>query len=98
MNNERALKILLEPHVSEKAAQAAIGSFPLYAFKAVKDANKIDIRAAVEYLFNVKVRSVRILNVKSKATRFRQTKGRHKGWKKVYVALEKGQEIDLEAI
>jgi len=94
MNNERALNILLKPHVSEKSAQAT-GVGCLYAFKVIKDATKPEIKQAVEQLFEVKVNSVRIVNIKSKTARFGRTKGRHSGWKKAYVGLAADQEIDL---
>ena len=93
MNNQRALTILLEPHVSEKSAQATGGRGRLYAFKVVKDATKPEIKDAVEKLFEVKVDSIRIVNVKSKPARFGRTKGRHSGWKKAYVGLAADQEI-----
>ena len=94
MNDERALTILLEPHVSEKSAQSTAAG-RLYAFKVMRDATKPEIREAVEQLFAVKVESVRIVNIKSTAARFGRTKGRHKAWKKAYVGLGPNQEIDL---
>lgn len=97
MNDERALTVLLEPHVSEKSSQVS-GDYRLYAFKVLKDATKIEIREVVERLFHVKVRSVRVLHVKSKPARHGRTKGRHKGWKKAYVSLASGEDIDLEAV
>ncbi len=96
MNNERALTILLEPHISEKSSQDSSDAF--YAFKVLKDATKPEIKQAVEQLFEVNVRSVRIVNIKSKLTRFGRTKGRHKAWKKTYVRLDPDQEIDLGSI
>lgn len=96
MNKERALTILLEPHVSEKSSQSS-GNYRLYAFKVIKDATKPEIKEAVEQLFNVTVRSVRILNVKSKPTRYARIQGRHKAWKKAYVTLGLDQELDLAA-
>ena len=94
MNNERALTILLEPHVSEKSAQAS-GTGRLYAFKVIKNATKPEVRDAIEQIFNVKVQSVRMMNVKSKPTRFGRIQGRHQGWKKAYVTLGADQELDL---
>ena len=94
MSSERSLTILLEPHVSEKSAQSS-GAGRLYAFKVIKDATKPEVREAVEQLFNVKVQSVRIVNVKSKPARFGRIQGRHQGWKKAYVTLGADQEIDL---
>lgn len=94
MNNERALTILLEPHVSEKSAQAS-GAGRLYTFKVLKNATKPEIRNAVEQIFDVKVHSVRIVNVKSKPARFGRVQGHHQGWKKAYVTLGADQELDL---
>lgn len=94
MSNERSLTVLLEPHISEKSAQSS-GAGRLYAFKVVRDATKPEVKDAVEQLFNVKVQSVRIVNIKSKPARFGRTQGRHKAWKKAYVTLGADQEIDL---
>lgn len=94
MRDERLLKILKAPHVSEKTTQGA-GEYSQIAFKVIADAKKPEIRQAVEKFFAVKVKSVRVCNVKSKAARFGRTQGRTKGWKKAYVMLEKDQEIDL---
>lgn len=94
MRDERLLKILKAPHVSEKTTQGS-GDYSQISFKVVADAKKPEIRQAVEKLFDVKVRSVRVCNVKSKAAKFGRTQGRTKGWKKAYVMLEKDQEIDL---
>jgi len=99
MNNERALNILLEPHISEKSSQDnSGGEGAFYAFKVLKNATKTEIKQAVEQLFEVSVRSVRIVNIKSKLTRFGRTKGCHKAWKKTYVRLYPNQEIDLGSI
>lgn len=94
MSGEQTLNILLAPHVSEKAANSSNG-YRQYVFKVAPFANKIEIRKAVVDLFGVKVRSVRTSTVKSKACRFGKTIGRHSGWKKAYVTLEQGQEIDI---
>lgn len=97
MNEERLLTILLAPHVSEKASQSSQG-YRQYVFKVLPDATKTEIRKAVEHLFNVAVNSVRVLNVKGKSRRFGKTVGRTKAWKKAYVSLAKGQEIDVTNI
>ena len=65
------------------------------AFRVVGDATKPEIKAAVELLFNVKVDAVTTLNVKGKVKRFGRSCGRRKDWKKAYVSLAEGQEIDL---
>ena len=93
MNEERLLNILLAPHVSEKSASVT----GQYAFKVLPSATKPEIKRAVENQFNVTVRSVRIVNMKGKNTRFQQVRGRRKNWKKAYVTLVPGSEIDIAA-
>ena len=94
MTNERLFKILLAPHVTEKSAYGS-ESNRKYVFKVVKTATKINIKKAIETLFNVKVISVCICNVKGKTTRFKRILGRHKHWKKAYITLARGEEIDM---
>lgn len=96
MNEERLLNILLKPRLSEKSTHTS-GGYRLYVFEVAKDATKPEIRQAVEMLFNVKVHKVRVANVKGKATRFGRVLGRHRDWKKAYVSLHEGQEIDMAA-
>ncbi|CUR46130.1 LSU ribosomal protein L23p (L23Ae) [Alloalcanivorax xenomutans] len=94
MNKERILKVLLAPHFSEKATDATDRS-NAFAFKVAKDATKAEIKAAVEALFEVKVRNVRTLNVKGKRKFFGRVAGKRSDWKKAYVSLEQGQDIDF---
>jgi len=96
MNQERLYKVLLGPVISEKAAVIADVSNQV-VFKVVSDANKSEIKAAVEKLFNVSVEGVRVLNVKGKTKRTRYGMGRRSDWKKAYVSLAEGSEIDFEA-
>ncbi len=96
-NEERLLKVLLEPHLSEKTASTA-GQYSQYAFKVMPDATKSEIKKAVEHLFKVAVRSVRTVNMKSKTARFGRTLGRHSAWKKAYVMLAEGQTIDTSSV
>lgn len=98
MNEERLLNTLLAPHISEKAAVMGTGEHRKYIFKVTKDATKPQIKKAVEQLFKVEVHSVCVCNVKSKLARFRKTIGKHKAWKKAYVSLQKGQEIDVAGV
>jgi large subunit ribosomal protein L23 len=93
-NEERLLKIILGPHMSEKAAIAA-DKRREYVFEVVTDATKPEVKAAVELLFKTEVSTVRILNVKTKPRRFGQVQGKSKGWKKAYVSLKAGQEISF---
>ena len=94
MSSERALTILLAPHITEKSSKMS-GACRLYGFKVAKDATKPEIKQAVENLFSVKVRSVRVSNIKSKSTGSGKKRGRHSAWKKAYVTLTQDQEIDI---
>lgn len=94
MNQERLLQVLLAPQISEKATYVA-DKYEQVVFRVASDATKPEIKAAVELLFKVQVESVQVLNVKGKVKRFRQTTGRRKGWKKAFVCLKPGQEINF---
>lgn len=94
MNLERLYKIIVAPVVSEKASFVAENSNQV-VFKVAKDANKAEIFAAVEEMFGVKVTDVRVLNFKGKTKRTRFGIGRRNDWKKAYVRLAAGQEIDF---
>ena len=96
MNQERLMQVILAPVVSEKGTLVADKNEQV-VFKVVTDATKPEVKAAVELLFNVKVDSVNILNVKGKVKRFGRFTGRRKDWKKAYVCLVPGQEIDFSA-
>lgn len=91
MNQERLYKVLLGPVISEKAASTE-GQI---VFKVTTDAEKAEVKAAVEKLFNVSVEDVRTLNVKGKTKRTRHGMGKRSDWKKAYVRLAAGQEIDF---
>lgn len=91
---ERWLKVIYGPHVSEKSSMSA-GEGQLCVFKVAVNATKKEILEAVQALFDVKVDKVRTVNVKGKTTRFKQVKGRRKNWKKAYVTLAAGSELDF---
>ncbi len=91
---ERLMKVLLAPYVSEKSTMTADKNRQ-YVFKVLPDANKIEIGRAVELLFEVEVDSVQVVNVKGKNKVFGRMKGRRKDWKKAYVKLAEGQQIDF---
>ena len=97
MNQERVFQVLLEPHMSEKAAIVAENSNQ-YVFKVALDATKIEIRASVEQLFKVKVENVRTLRVKGKTKRNRFGWATKPSWKKAYIRLEQDQEIDFSVV
>lgn len=93
---ERLLQILLAPQISEKSTYVA-DKFDQVIFKVARDATKPEVKAAVELLFKVEVESVQISNVKGKTKRFGRFMGRRDHWKKAYVSLKPGQEIDFAA-
>jgi large subunit ribosomal protein L23 len=93
MNDERLYQIIRSPHMSEKAAYGA-DTRNQHVFRVAPDATKPEIRKAVERLFKVKVRNVRVLNVKRKHKRFGMVEGTRNGWRKAIVRLEPGQDID----
>jgi large subunit ribosomal protein L23 len=94
MNPERIYTTLLGPHLSEKAANASENSNQ-FVFKVSIDANKLEVRKAVESLFNVKVDSVRIVLTKGKVKRNRYGFAKRSDAKKAYVRLAAGHEIDF---
>ncbi|HLW24400.1 MAG TPA: 50S ribosomal protein L23 [Steroidobacteraceae bacterium] len=94
MNKERLMNVLLQPHVSEKAATLTEKANS-YVFRVRDDASKSEVRQAVELMFEVKVEGVNLLNRPSKARRFKNIAGRRSGYKKAYVRLKDGQSIDF---
>ncbi|MEE8118563.1 MAG: 50S ribosomal protein L23 [Gammaproteobacteria bacterium] len=93
MKNERLTTILLGPHVSEKGTVIA-GKHNQVIFRVRRDANKIEISEAVEMMFEVKVEGVTTINVRGKWKRFGKAYGRRQDWKKAYVKLAPGQNIE----
>ena len=93
-NQERLMQVLLAPVVSEKST--FIGEKRnQYVFHVVPNATKPEIKAAVEFLFKTQVKSVSIANVRGKQKRFGRFMGKRNSWKKAYVALQPGQEINF---
>jgi large subunit ribosomal protein L23 len=90
----RLMQILLSPKATEKATLLA-DKHRQFVFKVVNDANKDEIKNAVEFLFNVKVLAVQTLNVKGKHKRLGKTPGKRSDWKKAYVCLQEGYDIVL---
>jgi large subunit ribosomal protein L23 len=100
MDKERLMKVLLAPQVSEKSTFVGEKNNQ-YVFRVAADATKPEIKAAVELLFSTKdkkidVQSVQVLNVKGKEKRFGRFEGRRRNWKKAYVRLAQGQEINFQ--
>ncbi|MDO7085947.1 50S ribosomal protein L23 [Pseudocolwellia sp. AS88] len=94
INEERLLKVLLAPNISEKSTMAAEANNTV-VFKVATTATKAEIKAAVEKLFEVSVEGVRTLNVKGKTKRTGARIGRRNDWKKAYVTLAEGSDIDF---
>lgn len=94
MNRERVFQVLMGPHVSEKAAIVA-DSNNQYVFKVAVDATKSEIRKSVEQLFKVSVEDVQTLKVKGKTKRNRYGYSTKPSWKKAYVRIAQGQDIDF---
>lgn len=94
MNQERLLTLIERPHISEKAA-ITVENSNQYVFRVRSEATKPEIKAAVESVFDVQVEKVQVLNVKGKTKRSRHGMGRRSDWKKAYVRLAAGQEIDF---
>jgi large subunit ribosomal protein L23 len=93
MNNERLMKVLLGPVISEKTTMA--GESGQYAFRVVPDADKREIGRAVELMFDVQVAGVQVLNVKGKVKRVGKRMGKRQDWRKAYVRLKPGHNIDF---
>jgi large subunit ribosomal protein L23 len=94
MNESRLLKVLVAPNISEKSTMAAEANNTV-VFKVDTTATKAEIKAAVEKLFEVEVTGVRTLNVKGKVKRTGARFGRRNDWKKAYVTLKEGSDIDF---
>jgi len=94
MNKERLMQVLLSPVVSEKSAMAADAANQ-FCFKVASDANKTEIKRAVEMMFEVDVEDVRVLNTKGKNKRFGQIQGKRNDTRKAYVRIKDGQDIDF---
>lgn len=95
--DQNIYKILLAPQVSEKATLVADKNNQ-YIFKVAKDASKPQIKLAVEALFKVKVKSVQVANVQGKVKRFGQKLGKRSDWKKAFVCLHEGHDIDFMSV
>ena len=97
MNEYDLAGILLTPLVSEKSVR--IGEKEnRYVLKVQKKATKLQIKKAVEAMLNVEVESVQTLNLKGKSKRFGRTMGKRPDWKKAYVRLKPGHEIDFSSL
>ena len=96
MNREELMTVLIAPHVTEKSS-LAMQNHNQYTFRVRRDATKIDVKKAVQLMFDVEVRAVQIVNEPGKTRRFGGRIGRTQDSKKAYVSLAQGQTIDYEA-
>ncbi len=95
-NSAQLMNVVLAPVVSEKSTFVADKNRQ-YVFRVADRATKPEIKAAVELMFKIKVDSVTVSNVKGKKRRFGRIEGRRRNWKKAYVRLAAGQEINFAA-
>ncbi len=94
MNEERIYQVLIAPLVSEKTTRVA-DKHRQVAFRVLPDATKHEIKQAVEKAFTVEVESVQVANMRGKVKRFGRTPGVRSNWRKAYVRLKEGHDIDF---
>jgi len=94
MKSDKLLTVVKAPHTSEKAVRLADEAKQI-VFKVAKTATKLEIKAAIEELFNVKVKGVTVVNMKGKQKMFAQRRGRRNHFKKAYVSLQEGYDIEF---
>ncbi|HCY12578.1 MAG TPA: 50S ribosomal protein L23 [Gammaproteobacteria bacterium] len=94
MNAERMHQIILRPIISEKSTMTA-EKHRQVVFEVLADATKAEVRQAVEALFSVSVEGVQVINVRGKVKRFGRTPGKRRNWKKAYVRLAEGHDLDF---
>ena len=95
--NANLYQVILAPHVSEKSTRVAEKNSQI-VFRVRRDASKPVIKQAVEKMFNVQVETVTVTNVKGKEKKFGKTPGRRSDWKKAYVRLKPGQDINFAGV
>ena len=93
-NTDKSLQTVLAPQITEKATMIADKNNQI-AFKVTKDATKSEVKMAIETIFKVEVNAVNILNINGKTKRSRTGMGKRNDWKKAYVCLKPGQEINF---
>ena len=96
MNEERLMQVLRAPHISEKSTRVA-DEARQFVFRVATDAHKREIKHAVEKMFKVEVERVQVINVKGKRKSFQRSPGKRADWKKAYVRLKEGHDIDFSA-
>jgi len=93
-NQEKFLQIIVSPYITNKGYKIAENT-SYVVFKVANRLTKLEIKKAVEFLFEVKVDAVKTINVKAKKCQFRRIAGRTKNWKKAYVKLQEGHNISF---
>lgn len=96
LNNSQLAAVIQAPIISEKSTVAAETNRQ-FVFKVQKKATKEQVKDAVELMFSVEVESVNVLNVKGKHKRFGRSIGTRSDWKKAYVKLKPGHDIEFSA-
>jgi len=94
-NMERYYQIIKRPLITEKTTMVAENN--TFTFEVLKNADKVEVKKAIEAIFNVEVAKVNILNQQGKTKRFKGISGKRRDVKKAYVRLQEGQTIDLNA-
>jgi large subunit ribosomal protein L23 len=94
LSNEKLMSVLVGPHLSEKSSRLA-EKLKQFVFKVRRDAGKSEVKRAVELMFDVQVTAVQVVNCMGKAKRFGRSPGHRQDWKKAYVTLAEGQDIDF---
>jgi len=94
MSEVRLYNVIQGSHTTEKSVDAAEKSRQI-TFRVMRDANKLEIKRAVEKVFSVAVAAVRVVNVKGKTRRFKNSQGRKSDWKKALVTLKDGHDINF---
>jgi len=94
MNEERLYRVIVGPHISEKGTRASEENRQV-VFKVATSATKIEIKKAVEHLFKVEVAKVTVANVQGKQRRHGKFVGQRSDWKKAYVSLKEGHDINF---
>lgn len=94
IKDERLFQIIVRPVISEKSTVAADKNHQI-VFQVLPDATKNEIKKAVEKLFEVKVDQVQTVNVRGKIKKFGGFSGKRSNWKKAYVRLQEGHDIDF---
>ena len=97
MNDERLMRVLVSPHVSEKSTRLNDEANQV-VFKVLPDARKLEIKHAVEKLFNVEDEDVQVMNMKGKRKSSARQSGRRSDWKKAYVRLKQGHDLDFVGV